>query len=266
MNRTIALLIPAILLAAMALIVFQQFYSSSDETLTPQSVNAEAPAPQANNPVSPGYQEQAAQNSGESNLPGISAPEQSAPVTMGQQTSTLQAQTQPTSPLPVQSGQTQAQTVQERQSAAGQSSAATTETATTPNTESNRSDKPEQTEQPTAPSPEKDKPASASTSGKTHKAESFKFQYQGSDMLFIINADSDFEYKSFVLNSPDRLIIDLLGNWSGVENIKAPSNRLISGMRNGKTERGHRVVLDLKEAPKGYDTKREGSKLTVRVF
>ena len=96
--------------------------------------------------------------------------------------------------------------------------------------------------------------------------QSIKFEYQGSDMLLVMNADSQFEYKSFQLASPERLVVDVIGTWSGVDLPSVPSNRLIKGVRGGKTDRGYRIVLDLKETPKGYETKRDANKVTIRVY
>ncbi|MBQ4133321.1 MAG: AMIN domain-containing protein [Desulfovibrionaceae bacterium] len=249
MNRTIALLIPAILLAAMALIVFQQFHSAQNEPLPVQSVENETdvPADKVEPPV-PSMSTTAPLPAEEEQPGSLQAAGDAAEAP----SSNIPPKADDSNPPPV----SQAQPEDSGDNSRPDEKSAPKQSKTSAG----------QTEQSQAPVAQPAAAEPAPEPVKSHKAESFKFQYQGNEMLFIITADSGFEYKSFVLTSPDRLIIDLLGNWSGVENVKAPSNRLISGMRNGKTERGHRVVLDLKQAPKGYETKREGNKVTVRVF
>ncbi len=89
---------------------------------------------------------------------------------------------------------------------------------------------------------------------------------EGSDMILTISGDKRFNYKSFTLTGPDRLVIDLAGEWSGFKIPGMPSNRLISGVRGGKFENSHRIVMDLKAPLAGYETKRVDDKtITVRM-
>lgn len=87
---------------------------------------------------------------------------------------------------------------------------------------------------------------------------------EGSDMILTISGDKEFTYKSFTLTGPDRLVIDLAGDWSGVKYPNLPSNRLISEIRGGKFEKSHRIVMDLKAPLAGYEAKRVEDK-TIRV-
>lgn len=282
MNRTIALLIPAILLMAMALIIFQQFHSSSsEEELVLQSANparteggfAGAPGqlPGTGAPAQPP-------------LPGLQAqPEKPAQEpALKPETSAQQTLQEPAKPAKNQPEQHQAA------SAAAGASSVSQPPAVAPEVKA-----PSQAEQKPAPKEEKkpearpeqkpehkpehkpeqkpetkpEKPvAEQAAAGGTHKMQSIKFEYQGSDMLLVMNADSQFEYKSFQLASPERLVVDVIGTWNGVDLPSVPSNRLIKGVRGGKTDRGYRIVLDLKETPKGYETKRDANKVTIRVY
>lgn len=89
---------------------------------------------------------------------------------------------------------------------------------------------------------------------------------EGSDMVLTLSADKRFSYKTFVLVGPDRLVIDLAGEWSGVKIPGMPSNRLITKVRAGKFENSHRIVMDLKSPLGGYEAKREGDNtLVVRM-
>ena len=269
MNRTIALLIPAILLAAMALIIFQQFHSSSpDENLVPQSVNsADSSADnlpdastsnssftQPNQASQPNQTSQAASTTREPVLKPETA--------QNTQTSNSQSAQQNTAPDTRDSAASSQNVVQPPTQKPEQSPAvAQTKPEQKPEV------KPEQgPEQGPEQKPEQ-KPEPAQTSpGSIHKMESMKFEYQNTDMLLILSADSEFDYKSFQLTSPERLVIDVIGTWNGIESPTVPSNRLINSIRNGKTDKGYRIVLDLKEPPKGYETKRDGNKVTVRVY
>ena len=56
--------------------------------------------------------------------------------------------------------------------------------------------------------------------------------------------------KSMLLENPDRLVIDLNGEWELPEKPGVPKNDLVSGVRVGKTASGSRLVLDLKAKPR----------------
>ena len=286
MNRTIALLIPAILLMAMALIIFQQFHSSSsEEELVLQSANparteggsAGAPSqlPGTGAPAQPP-------------LPGLQAqPEKPAQEpALKPETPVQQALQDPVKPAKNKPEQQQAASAAAEASSVSQPPAGVPEVKAPSQTEqkpapkeekkpeARAEQKPEQkpdqkpeqkSEQKPETKPEKPAAEQAVTGG-THKMQSIKFEYQGSDMLLVMNADSQFEYKSFQLASPERLVVDVIGTWSGVDLPSVPSNRLIKGVRGGKTDRGYRIVLDLKETPKGYETKRDANKVTIRVY
>lgn len=242
MNRTIALLIPAILLVAMALIVFQQFYSSSNENLVTQPVSSSdqedtkplpgVTTPEADSEVTSPDSEQASSTTRE---PMISPPQSSQPNDAGA----------------VENATTSATAEATDTNSATESEATPKVTATKPET------KPEQVQKDIRTTP---------TVVPKHKMESLKFKYQDSDMLFVLTADSEFEYKTFQLKSPERLVIDVIGEWTGIEFPSVPSNRLIKGIRGGKTKKGQRIVLDMKEVPKGYETKRDGNTVTVHIY
>lgn len=277
MNRTIALLIPAILLAAMALIVFQQFKSSGD--LEPISVNSsDAPAspyaptavdesskaggvvpPPAGNATASALSptsSNATKSGAPENwvLPGTSADKNAAQKDTSQSESTgskttlgkmAEAQSPPAT------------------STAGEKTAAKTEPKTTaPAAAEKAGEASKKAEQ----SSEQASEQKSDQKMDKHAMQSLSFKYQGSELLFVLKADSRFEYKSFLLPAPERLVVDIAGNWQGLEAPKVPSNRLVSGVRLGKTDKGHRIVLDLKEAPKGYETTRDGNTVTVRIY
>ena len=64
-------------------------------------------------------------------------------------------------------------------------------------------------------------------------------------MLIRLEADSPLAVKSFVLSSPDRLVIDLPGSWRGLKVPDIPSNTLVKKVRIGRQGNADRIVLDL---------------------
>lgn len=65
-------------------------------------------------------------------------------------------------------------------------------------------------------------------------------------------------YKTMQLKSPDRLVLDLDGEWA----IKAPGvpdNKFISNVRIGKQSDKTRIVIDLKQNPQGVRYVKRGA-------
>ena len=270
MNRTLALLIPAVLLAGMALIIFQQMNGS--ENLDPVSVSSLSSQTNASNDLLPAGIDgsQTGQQTGIVPPPvGTSGEQLNATSTATPQTGSLSGANEPnTSTTRSELGRlADAQGAQSTTSAAPGSPQASSQAATQATTAPDA--KPKDASAPaTAATTTEAKPAETTPQADLpkHKMQSMSFKYQGSEILFIMKAGEHFEYKTFLLPSPDRLVIDLAGAWTGLEAINAPSNRLVKGVRLGKLEKGHRVVLDLKEVPKGYETSRDGNNVTVRIY
>ena len=281
MNRTIALLIPAILLAAMALIVFQQFKSSGD--LEPISVNSSnAPAsPYAPTPVDEaskaggtvpppaGNATATALSPASANATKSGAPENWVLPGETADKGAKEANQKNTPQAEASGAKTALGKMAEAQSplpasTAGEKAAGKTETKTSAQTQK----QPAASEKAALASkqPEQNTEQTSEQNASSHTMQSLSFKYQGSELLFILKADSRFDYKSFLLPSPERLVVDIAGNWQGLEAPTVPSNRLVSGVRLGKTDKGRRIVLDLKEAPNGSETTRDGATVTVRIY
>lgn len=274
MNRTLALLIPAVLLAGMALIIFQQMNGS--ENLEPVSINSlssqnnasllggaeNAQTGQQTGIVSPpaGLATGAQQNA----TPPVTSAQTDAPAATDPNTSTTRselgrladAQEAQANKNPQNTNQNEPQTTTQ----AGSKPAGTTSPSTVATGETET--------KPAGTKPTETKPTEAATQADLpkHSMQSMSFKYQGSEILFVMKASEHFEYKTFLLPSPDRLVIDLSGAWTGLDVPNVPSNRLVKGLRLGKLEKGHRIVLDLKEVPKGYETSRDGNTVTVRIY
>ncbi len=284
MNRTIMLLIPIVILAAMGLILFQQMWSSDrlepesvaggqadlpysdssvptplssaelDEAIRREQMNRTQSAPElpplegATATLPPAGQDAAA--------PGVPDSNASRSELGRLADATLSGQPQTT-------GNTAADDLA-RQVAAGESGGSQTTApqapVETPAPPQNTANTAPQTTPPApveAPKPVLDK---FTMTGITLKAE-------GSDMILTLTADKHFTYKSFILTGPDRLVVDLIGEWSGVKIPGMPSNRLISKVREGKFDGSHRIVMDLKGPLAGYETKRlDDNTVTVRLY
>ena len=72
-------------------------------------------------------------------------------------------------------------------------------------------------------------------------------------MALRIEADGPFSYKSFVLPSPERYVVDLVGEWVNMRAPTVPSNMLIKSVRAGSQSSGPRLVLDLQRPLKTHD-------------
>ena len=84
-------------------------------------------------------------------------------------------------------------------------------------------------------------------------------------MQLRIEADTPFPCRAFVLNKPDRLVIDLPGSWKGMKAPSVPQNRLIKTVRVGSQPAGPRIVLDLESAPKAHKVQRNGNVVEIVV-
>lgn len=98
-----------------------------------------------------------------------------------------------------------------------------------------------------------------------HVLNDIGLHFAGQDMQLRIEADTPFPCRTFVLNSPDRLVIDLPGTWKGVKAPTVPQNRLVKAVRVGSQPNGPRIVLDLSAAPKGHKVQRNGNVVEILV-
>lgn len=99
----------------------------------------------------------------------------------------------------------------------------------------------------------------------SHALRDIGLHFAGQAMQLRIEADSPFPCRTFVLNNPDRLVIDLPGTWKGVKAPAVPQNRLVKAIRVGSQPSGPRIVLDLSAAPKGHKLQRNGNVVEIVV-
>lgn len=65
-----------------------------------------------------------------------------------------------------------------------------------------------------------------------------------------IGGDTKMDYSSMNLENPERVVVDLPGQWKFPANPGVPKNDLVSAVRVGQSGDKTRVVIDLKEKPR----------------
>lgn len=74
---------------------------------------------------------------------------------------------------------------------------------------------------------------------------SAKFSMQGSQIKLVLQGNAPMVGHYFTLADPDRVVLDLAGNWD-IEVPRVPSNRLIQSVRVGQHDDKTRIVFDMK--------------------
>ena len=282
------LLIPVVILVAMGLILLQQMWSGPEESMQPESVaggqlpftDNTVPTPLSSTDLDEAIRrEQMNRTQAAPELPPLDGMPQTAQQPAA--TSTTPPVTPPATTAP---GGDNAKSELGRladASVAGQSGASGSGAADelAKQVEAGAQPGQAQTAQQTKPQPQQPQQAQQ-PQAQTQQAQApqaqplekfnltgISLKADGSDMILTLTADKRFNYKSFVLTGPDRLVVDLVGEWKGVKVPGMPSNRLISKVREGKFEGTHRIVMDLKAPLAGYETKRvDDNTVTVRLY
>lgn len=89
--------------------------------------------------------------------------------------------------------------------------------------------------------------------GKNPVLKNISLHFKNNGMALRIEGDRQFSYKTFVLPSPDRYVVDLVGSWVNMRAPKVPSNQFIKSVRVGKQAGGPRLVMDLQRAPRKHN-------------
>lgn len=291
------LLIPVVILVAMGLILLQQMWSGPEESMQPESVaggqlpftDNTVPTPLSSTDLDEAIRrEQMNRTQAAPELPPLEGMPQTA-----QQPAATPTTPPVTPPAATPPGGDNAKSELGRladASVAGQSGAsgsgaadelakqveagaqpgqAQTSQQTKPQTQQAQSQQPQQAQAQQAQTPQTQPQAVQEPAQPLEKFNltGISLKADGSDMILTLTADKRFNYKSFTLAGPDRLVIDLIGEWKGVKVPGMPSNRLISKVREGKFEGAHRIVMDLKAPLAGYETKRvDDNTVTVRLY
>ena len=93
---------------------------------------------------------------------------------------------------------------------------------------------------------------------------SAKFSMKGSLIKLTLRGNSPMIGHFYVLEAPDRVVLDLAGNWQ-IDVPKVPSNRLIGGVRVGQHEDKTRLVFDMKTPGKAALVPLNRNALELRI-
>lgn len=108
-------------------------------------------------------------------------------------------------------------------------------------------------------------PAAQAAPQASHVMRAVSFQLAGSEITLKMQADKRFEYRYFLLSNPERLVIDLPGEWKGIKAPAVPPNQLVKSSRSARFGDGYRLVLDLNEAPRTHQDSRSGDTVEIRL-
>ncbi len=93
---------------------------------------------------------------------------------------------------------------------------------------------------------------------------SAKFSMKGSLIKLTLRGNSPMIGHYYVLEDPDRVVLDLAGNWK-IDVPKVPSNRLIGAVRVGQHEDKTRLVFDMKTMGKAVLVPLNRNALELRI-
>ena len=250
MNKTIAMLILGVILLAMGLIMVNQYVNQpADKASSPSATAPAAPKaeiPQAASPADAIQQLQ--QRAASSELAGKAPAKPVMPAWASNAPQQPKAEAAPpaTRPEPPQAVTEKPAPKQEA-----------------PKAETARAEAKAEPSQATSAQAATDKPAPAKVEAAKpeKKAEAPKPKPKGpktikkitvstvDDAVNVrVEASEDPQYKTMLLKSPDRLVVDLEGQWA----IKAPgvpTNKYVSNVRIGKQGDKTRIVIDLRQNP-----------------
>jgi hypothetical protein len=85
-------------------------------------------------------------------------------------------------------------------------------------------------------------------------------------MVLVIEGDSALPVRQFVLEGPDRLVVDLPGSWRNLKAPAVPGNNLIKDVRLGRYGDADRLVLDLKTRLKSHRISRINDRKVEVLF
>lgn len=122
--------------------------------------------------------------------------------------------------------------------------------------------KPVKAEKPeTAPKP------AETASGASKTANRFVVYSRDNGATVRIGGTSKMTYSSMTLEDPDRVVVDLQGDWKFPANPGIPKNDLVKAVRVGKNGDKTRLVIDLKEKPRRVNLVplKDGQGVDVRV-
>ncbi len=148
-------------------------------------------------------------------------------------------------------------------------SGATPSGAATPGATTVESGKPATTPTPPPGKAETPKPAEPVNDAElspsaAHALRDISVEVFEEQVIVRIEAEGPFPVKTFLLPNPNRLVVDLPGDWTNIKAPSVPQNRLIRSARLGSQSSGPRLVLDLR-APLTSRTVQRPDSNTVEI-
>jgi hypothetical protein len=108
--------------------------------------------------------------------------------------------------------------------------------------------------------------ATASVSRGQGRIVQLGLQFREPGMVLVIEGDSALPVRQFVLDGPDRLVVDLPGSWRNLKAPAVPANNLIKDVRLGRYGDADRLVLDLKTRLKSHRISRINDRKVEVLF
>lgn len=110
------------------------------------------------------------------------------------------------------------------------------------------------------------KPAQQAKSGNSRAISRFVVFARETGATVRLTGNGPLRYKSMNLDNPDRVVLDLEGDWD-VKAPAVPKNPLVSAVRVGELDGRTRVVIDLKAKPRATRVipARDGNGVDIRV-
>ncbi len=95
---------------------------------------------------------------------------------------------------------------------------------------------------------------------------SVESSYRNSLLSVMINANKNIDAKSYILDNPVRLVVDVKGTWELPKIPDLPQNAFARRLRTGYQKGITRFVIDMREANFTYDLQDRGNSLQLFIF
>ncbi len=82
-----------------------------------------------------------------------------------------------------------------------------------------------------------------------------------------ISLDRDIRYRQILLDNPDRMVVDITGEWKQLRAPGVPANPLVTNVRLGHYDNRTRIVVDLSSTPRNHRVilSEDRQRLDIRV-
>ena len=270
MNKVILSLLLAVCILGMALIMLNERLSRKSEPVPAPTAEAGEPAAPDSGAGLPPLSTDAARNGftarEEPKLPPLPGDDAAEAAPVAEQVSE-RAQTPPAAPAAPGSQAAARENMSTPPAMERTAQSAKTESSAPARAETKKEERRAQTDKPKAEKAKTEKPGAEKAAAPRERSISrFVVFARDKGATVRLEGNAPLRYKSMNLTNPDRVAVDLDGQWQ----IKAPGvpkNPLVSNVRIGKMADKTRVVIDLKAKPQNtrFVLAKDGNTLDVRV-